>query len=74
MSFALNPDGGLPRVIRFVPERTLPSDTTLSVLDIEKNLLLINVDRWNDLTTSQQHELVKTRSRFVEVENRDPFA
>jgi len=61
MDFALVPDEGPPRILRFVPPARMPSDTTLFVLDRNTNVLLINNHLFDQLDANQRHRLVRTQ-------------
>ncbi len=62
--FALCPDGGPNRVIRFVDN--LPVTSMVASLDPGTNVLLISRELFTMLTKEQQARVMKTRSRFVE--------
>lgn len=67
MSFALVPDDGPHRVVRFVDGEKMPSDRTIALLDRNTNVLLIERHLFEQLSPAQQSELVKTQMRIVEV-------
>lgn len=61
MPFALVPDEGPPRLIRF----TTLSNNMLSILDTEKNLLMIDRDRFDTLPPDEQHMLLRTQVKVI---------
>jgi hypothetical protein len=66
MSFALCPDGGLPRLWRFVDghqEESWPADL-VSVLHAGANLLVINKPLYDQLCWIDQHQLLRTHARY----------
>lgn len=67
MSFALVPDDGPHRVVRFVDQDKMPDDRTIAILDRNTNVLLIERHLFEQLSPAQQSELVKTQSRVIEI-------
>lgn len=61
MPFALVPDEGPPRLIRF----TTLSNDMLSILDTEKNLLMIDRERFQKLAADDQHMLLRTQQKVI---------
>jgi hypothetical protein len=70
VTFALNPDTGPPRVIRFVLPGTLPGRATLSLYNKHTNLLIIDREKFEALTPTSQQILVRTHLARHET-NRD---
>jgi len=66
MDFALTPDAGPPRVIRFVESGALPGASILSVLDKEQNLLLINKELYERLDRVERHRALRTHEPALE--------
>lgn len=67
MSFALVPDDGPHRVVRFVTGEVMPSDRTIALLDRNTNVLLIERHLFEQLSPTQQSEIVKTQRRVIEI-------
>jgi hypothetical protein len=65
--FALTPDDGPPRILRFVEPGALPDDRTLCVLDYETNVLTINKVLYEKLSRTQQHEVQRTHAITIAV-------
>jgi hypothetical protein len=61
----------IPRLIRFVEAWELPQlpsrlgETTLSMLDEENNLLLVNQEVYNKLDTLDKDRVLKTKLTFM---------
>lgn len=64
MDFALTPTGGPCRVVRFLEAGMLLA-STLSVLDAEHNVLLINKEQYDRLDEVDQHMLLRTKKLIV---------
>lgn len=67
MSFTLNPDGGLPRLIRYLPASEFPSVDTIAMLDANNNLLRVNRSLFDQLSKDEQGRVLTTRAAFLEV-------
>lgn len=65
MTFAICPEGGLPRLFRF----DITDDRILSELDEEHNLLRINRYLFDQLLEHQQHEVFKTHAKVITISN-----
>lgn len=65
MSFALNPDNWLPRLIRFVPSSEMPSDDTLTLYNPKFNLVIINKDLFDTLDPIQRRTAERATSTLV---------
>lgn len=59
------PEGGLPRLIRFVPATDMPSDDTLTTYDAKFNLVIINKDLYETLDWYGKHQAVRATSAVV---------
>lgn len=64
MAFALSPDGGYPRLIRWV---TLEGNT-LATLDRKLNLLRIDRAKYDRLSESDQRSVIITHSTMIVLE------
>lgn len=67
MSFTLNPDDGLPRLIRYLPASEFPSTDTIAMLDAKNNLLRVNRSLFDQLSKDEQGRVLTTRAAFLEV-------
>lgn len=66
MDFALCPDTGPPRLLRFVTAESMPRPTTLALLDAKNNVLFVNGDAYATLEPMQQHRLIRTTRLITE--------
>ena len=60
MDFALVPDKGPPRLLRFVQSAQMPSDSTLFLLDRPNNVLLINNHLYGQLDDTTRQQVLRT--------------
>jgi hypothetical protein len=60
VNFALCPDGGVPRLIRFVAARDMPADNVVATLDPNTNVLRIDQEVYFLMDPVQQHILIRT--------------
>jgi len=60
MGFALNPDDGPARILRFRSPDAMPSADTLFVLDVANNLLLINQPLFEQLNPTEKQAVITT--------------
>ena len=60
MSFNLLPDGGPPRLLRFVDPSTFGTPSVVAVLDPAKNLLLVDKEVFDLLDREDQDRILKT--------------
>jgi hypothetical protein len=67
MDFAMVPDWGPPRLLRFVPPERMPSDLTLAVLDRITNVLLINNHLYDQLDRAAQIKIWATHNTITEL-------
>lgn len=65
MSSVFHPDGGYPRLIRFVPSSEMPSDDTLTVFDERWNLVTINKDLYDTLDYVGQYQAIRAMGSLV---------
>ena len=72
MDFTLCPDDGPPRLIRFVSADELPTTTTLYLLDSGNNLLRVNRELFEQLTSTEQQRVITTRTT-TEDKNHEAF-
>jgi len=62
MAFALCPDGGLPRLWRFVDDdRTMTEGCIVSALYPEYNLLVVNRVLFDQLPELDRHRVLRTQ-------------
>lgn len=66
-TYALAPEGGYPRLWRFVQDGVLP-EGVLCTLDKEYNLLRINKRLFEKLTTSEQYQVLRTHAKKIYVD------
>ena len=59
MGFNICPDGGPPRLWRFVPPGVLPANM-LCDLDHRQNLLIIDKQKFDELGWLEQHRMLRT--------------
>lgn len=64
--FSLNPDGGPPRIIRFVAAGELPGGV-LAELDKKNNVLRISEPLYLQLTEIEREQLLRTHARITEL-------
>jgi hypothetical protein len=65
--FALVPDDGPPRIIRFVGQGVLPVGW-VSTLIVERNLLYVDRARFELLTSTQQEAVYRTHELYLREE------
>ena len=63
MAFALCPDGGPPRLWRFVDDETMSAARMVTLLDAETNLLIINRPLFDQLAELDKHQVLRTHAR-----------
>jgi hypothetical protein len=63
--FALTPDHGPPRILRFVEPDALPADNVLCMLDKETNVLTINMGLYERLSKTEQHQVQRTHAAML---------
>lgn len=64
MAFALCPDGGPPRLWRFVEDDTMTMNRVVSLLDAKQNLLIINRPLFDQLVPINQHQVLRTQAKI----------
>lgn len=67
MDFALVPDNGPHRIVRFVDGSQMPSDDVVSMLDRIRNVLLVNTTLYDQLTREEQSAVIKTRQQYLTI-------
>lgn len=67
MDFAFCPDNGPPRLVRYVDQSVMPSDTTIAVYDARNNLLLVAHHLFEQLFTEQRERVLRTQAPFIEI-------
>ena len=60
-----NPEGGMPRLIRFVSSSQMPSDDTLTTYDAKYNLVVINKDLYDTLDFVGQNRAQRATTTLV---------
>lgn len=65
MSSVFHPEGGYPRLIRFVPSSDMPSDDTLTLYEKEFNLVIINKDLFDALDPIRKRIAERATSTLV---------
>lgn len=69
MAFAMCPEGGLPRVIRFC----YLGSNTVAMLHTETNLLLVDRTNYDRLEPADQELVFKTHSALIVLEETKPI-
>jgi hypothetical protein len=65
MTFAFNPDGRPPRLMRYVEPGTLPGRDLLCVYDYANNLLIINQELFAQLSSVDQSQVLRTQRTSI---------
>lgn len=64
--FALVPDHGPARLVRFVNAEDMPDDNIIAMLDAPNNLLFVNRDAYDLLAPFEQRQVIQTRRAYIE--------
>lgn len=59
------PEGGMPRLIRFTPSSQMPSDDTLTTYDPQFNLVVINKELFETLDWFGKHQALRATTALV---------
>jgi hypothetical protein len=70
MAFSFNPDDGPARIIRYVARGTLPEVGLRALLDKKANLLIIDRDWFEGLSSTDQQLVLKTQRPYLDTESR----
>ncbi len=65
MNFSFAPDGGPPRILRFVDPDKMPDGDTLCTLDDTTNVLTINKELYELLDEMEQHRVQRTHAARI---------
>jgi hypothetical protein len=65
--FALTPDDGPPRILRFAGAGDMPTGNTLCVLDEANNVLTINKVLFDRLPRMEQHQVERTHAVQIDI-------
>lgn len=60
-----HPEGGMPRLLRFVPSSQMPSDDTLTTYDAKHNLVVINKELFDTLDWFGKHQAIRATTALV---------
>lgn len=60
-----HPEGGMPRLIRFVPSAQMPSADTLTTYDAKFNLIVINKELYDSLDFVGQYQAIRATTTLV---------
>lgn len=60
-----HPEGGMPRLLRFVPSSQMPSDDTLTTYDAHYNLVVINKELFDTLDWFGKHQAIRATTALV---------
>ena len=60
-----HPEGGMPRLLRFVPSSQMPSDDTLTTYDAKSNLVIINKELFDTLDWFGKHQAIRATTALV---------
>lgn len=63
---AFCPEGGLPRLFRYVNHMPLPN--IVAMLFRNENLLLIDREHWDRLDDTTRHRVMRTEEKLLEIE------
>jgi hypothetical protein len=69
MPFAFNPDDRPARLFRFVERGTLPSRNLIAIYVEKDNLLIIDREHYEKMTSVEQKQLLRTHSASTLVDN-----
>ncbi len=64
--FALVPDYGPARIVRFVNGEDMPDDNIVAMLDAPNNVLFVNRDSYDLLAPFEQRQIIQTRRAYIE--------
>ena len=65
MDFAFCPEKGYPRVMRYVSSEAMPTPTTITTLDREQNVLVINKPIFDRLLEMDRHRVLRTQKPIL---------
>ena len=65
MDFAFCPEKGYPRVMRYVSSEVMPTPTTITTLDREQNVLVINKPIFDRLLEMDRHRVLRTHKPIL---------
>lgn len=60
-----HPEGGMPRLIRFVPSTDMPSADTLTTYDAKFNLVVINKELYETLDFVGKYQAIRATTTLV---------
>lgn len=60
-----HPEGGYPRLLRFVPASAMPTPDTLTTYDDEFNLVVINKELYDTLDFSGRYQAERATTTLV---------
>lgn len=60
-----HPEGGMPRLIRFVASSQMPSTDTLTTYDAKYNLVVINKELYDSLDFVGQYQAIRATTTLV---------
>lgn len=65
MDFAFCPDEGYPRLMRYVSSEAMPTPNTITTLDREQNVLVINKPIFDRLMELDRHRVLRTQKDIL---------
>lgn len=60
-----HPEGGMPRLIRYVPASKMPTPNTLTTYDAKFNLVIINKELYDQSEFYIQYQAVRATTTLV---------
>lgn len=60
-----HPEGGMPRLIRFVPSAEMPNADTLTTYDPKFNLVIINKELYETLDFAGRYQAIRATTTLV---------
>lgn len=60
-----HPEGGMPRLIRYVPASKMPTPNTLTTYDPKFNLVIINQELYDELDFVGKYQAIRATTTLV---------
>ena len=60
-----HPEGGMPRLIRYVPASQMPTPNTLTTYDAKFNLVIINHELYDELVFDGKSQAIRATTTLV---------
>jgi len=65
MTSVFHPEGGYPRLFRYVPSGEMPSPDTLTLYDPVYNVIVINKDLYDKLDIGQKYLVERATTTLI---------